>query len=349
MKDTKENNRSSKIPKFLRSKKNLVIVAMLLAIMLIGSIINLLSYESTDNAYVEANITTIGAEVSGAITQVYCLDHQQVKKNDVLAEIDKRDYILGLHQANAVLEQAVLNIKVADQKDILAKLALQNAKHAFQLAEVNRLVAERELNRVSKLAKDNFSTQQLLDNAKAKFENAQFQYDKAKIDIELAEEGVKLVGFEKNIALAKLDESQQAVALAQKQFDSTDIKAPIDGTVANSFLRIGNFAVKGGPLLSLVPHDMYIAANFKETQVSEIKPEMAVIIKLDGVKGKIRGKVRNNSPATGSVFSLIPTDNATGNFTKVVQRVPVFIDFVAPEDVKGLIVPGMSASVKVKF
>lgn len=348
MKEVYKLSNISLLANILKNRFTLYALGLLSAFFLFTLITNFFNYESTDNAYVDANITTISSQVNGNILEIYYQNNEEVHKDTVLAKIDESDYVIALNKANAVLEQATSNIDITKQKISLALLSIKEAEKAIQLSKVNLAVAQNDLDRVGSLTSDQFSSKKTFDAANASFESAKFARDKTLIALDSANQDLKLLELENVVNISKLEEAKQAKLFAENQLSDTVIKAPIAGIVADSFLIVGNFAKIGAPLVSIVPTEMHIQANFKETQVNNINPGMSVEIKIDGVHEKLKGTVRNSSPATGSKFSLLPTDNAVGNFTKVVQRVPVYIDFEIPANLKGKIVPGMSVYVKIK-
>ncbi|MCF8462884.1 MAG: HlyD family secretion protein [Rickettsiaceae bacterium] len=334
--------------KILKSKK--ILVAIALVFLLLGYTIgNFLNHESTDNAYVEADITTISPEISGLIKTIHILEHDPVKKGALIAEIDETNYQIALDKSIALLEQAKQGIAITEQKISQAKLAILDSEQALQLARVNLKIANNELLRTENLTSNQFSSKQILENAQAVSEHAKYEFSKAEIALQSSHQNLAVLESEREINKSKFDEAKVGQDYAEQQLKDTKLYAPMDGFLANSFLRIGAFARAGYPIVSVVPTKMYIKANFKETQFARIKSGMEVDITFDAFKTNIKGVVRSHSPATGSKFSLIPTDNATGNFTKVVQRIPVIIDFEIPEDLRGKILPGLSVVVSIKI
>ena len=348
--DLNENITTNKIllSKILKHKIFLPIISII--VLVIGYIIyGFLNTESTDNAYVEADITTISPEISGIITAIYSRQYDKVKKGDLIAEIDATNYQNALDKTIAILEQAKTAIYMSEQKITQAKLSISESEQAVQLAKVNFKLVNNELARVQNLTDHQFSTKQLLENSQASSEKAKYELTKAEIGLQASHQNLTLLQSEKEINMSKLEETKIAKEFTERQLNDTKLYAPIDGTLANSFLRVGAFAKTGYPLFSVVPNNIYIKANFKETQINHIKSGMIVDINFDAFKISIKGVVRSFAPATGSKFSMIPTDNATGNFTKIVQRVPVIIDFEIPQELKGKILPGLSVVVKVRL
>ncbi len=306
--------------------------------------------QSTDNAYIEADISSISAEVGGVIDRVLVKENNFVKDGQIIAQINAADYKAKYEQAEANLDGAIHNIEMIEQNIKLTIIKQNKALEAHEFAEENFKIAEIDYKRITELSKDNFASKKSLDNTKITFEKAKSGLSQAVLDLQTSKESVKLLEIEKLAAIAKSNTALQERNLAKRALDNTNIRSPIDGIIGNSSIRDGNFIRPGVVLFSVVPIDkLYVKANFKETQISKFRPGMVASIEIDSESGtKIEGVIRNVSPATGSKFSLLPPANATGNFTKIVQRVPVIIDFTVPDDIKDKIVPGMSTLTSVR-
>lgn len=322
-------------------------LAVILGVILIYKIHIWINTESTDNAYVKGEITLISSEINGRVIEVLVHDNMPVKKGDILARIDDTSYKAALEQSELKLKAAEYAILITDQKLIMEQTNFENVSEALKLAEINFSLAERDYKRNFALSKDQFSSQKSLDTSKSAFEQARTALAQAKLAVQTSQENTEMLTLQKKLNSSDVEAAKQSRIIAEKDIQNTVIVSPIDGTSAGSGLRVGNFLTIGTPLIYIVPRDMYIVANFKETQVAHFKEGQEVAIKFDAINGKYNGKIRNISPASGSTFSLIPVDNATGNFTKIVQRVPVIIDFDnAAEGLENLGV-GMSTSVNV--
>jgi membrane fusion protein (multidrug efflux system) len=326
------------IEKNTKDIKGKAILSAILVVTLyvLYSIYAWINTQSTDNAYLEGNITLITPKVSGEIKSVNFIENNFVKSGDVLIKIDDVIYKAALDQAKSAMEGAVLSIKISEDELSLAKLTYEQAKLDLEQAK-------NELNRVSKLAHDSFSSKKLL-------ENAQVIWKKAKLGLEASEEKLSLAEFAITAKRLAAESAKNALIIAQENYDNTQVKAPIDGIITSSSAKVGSSPRPGLPIFAIVPKDgLYLKANFKETQISKFKSGMNTDVKFDAIKGvHFKGKIRNLYPATGSKFSLIPTDNATGNFTKIVQRVPVIIDVEIPEEYKSRISVGFSAHVNIR-
>ena len=307
--------------------------------------------QSTDNAYIEADISSVSSEVGGVIEKILVKENNIVKDGQIIAQINISDYKARYEQAEAALDGSLRNIEMIQQNIKLAIIKQKKATEANEFAEENFKVAEKDFKRISELSKDNFASKRNLDNTRIVFEKAKSGLSQAVLDMQASKENVVLLEIKKLAAIAENNTALQARNLAKRALDNTNIRSPIDGVIGNSSIREGNYVRPGVVLFSVVPiNELYVKANFKETQISKLKLGMIASIEIDSESGtKIEGTIRNVSPATGSKFSLLPPANATGNFTKIVQRVPVIIDFVAPDDIKSKIVPGMSTTTRIRI
>lgn len=306
--------------------------------------------QSTDNSYVEAEISNISPEVNGVIEHMYVAENSLVKKGQIIAKIKDDDYQANYKKSQAGLESAMHDIAMIKQNIKLTLIEKEKAQDAFEFAETNFKIIERDYSRTMKLSLDNFASKQKLDNTKIAFEKAKNDLSQAKLNTQTSHENLAMLEIKLLASQTKLETLKQENILAKTMLNNTNICSPIDGVVGNNSAKIGNYVRIGFILFSVVPlHDLYIKANFKETQISKFKTGMPVSISFDSEPGvKIIGKIRNISPATGAKFSLLPPSNATGNFTKIVQRVPVTIDFDLPTEQYSKIVPGMSTIVKIR-
>jgi membrane fusion protein (multidrug efflux system) len=338
---------------FPKSKSKKFLIAITLCLILIFSLQNIiikwLTTEATDNAFIDGNISLISPEISGIIKKININENSSVSEGDVIIEIEEADYKARLEQARAQLQVGENAVYMTDYKIKLENLNIQKLKDSIVVAQADLNVAEKEYKRNISLNKVNFSSTKLLDNAKASLEKASFALKKAKLDIESSEYNISLLSLKKSTEMANLVNLSETLKLAERAYNNTNIKAPVSGIATNITAKAGNYANPGHPLFAIVQNDnLTIKANFKETQVRKMKPGMDVTLKIDVIKDhSIKGKIRSLAPATGSKFSLLPAENASGNFTKVVQRVPVTIDFEVPEEYKDLLIPGMSVKVEV--
>lgn len=338
---------------FLKSHplvKVLLIISVIPIMYVAHSIYEWTLTQSTDNAYVEADISSVSSEINGVICKVLVQENNYVKAGQIIAKVNDTDYRAQYEKASAEWEGANHEIGIIEQDIALAKIDQTKALEAFEFAETNFKINKTDYGRIQELSKDNFASKKRLDDTEITFEKAKTEYSQAKLNMQVAIEKLALLEIKKLAAIAKLKTMDQQRTLSKRALSNTDIRAPIDGVLGNSSLKIGNYIRAGVVLFVVVPIDkLYVKANFKETQISKFKSGMKASLEFDSEPGKIIGTIRNVSPATGAKFSLLPPANATGNFTKIVQRVPVLIDFEVPEDKKNKIVPGMSTIVKIRI
>ncbi|MDP4708709.1 MAG: HlyD family secretion protein [Rickettsiaceae bacterium] len=333
-----------------RAKLIMAIIAIIL-LFIIYKIYAWANTQSTDNAYIEADISSVSAEVGGVIDAVFVKENNFVKAGQIIAKIKEDDYVAQLAKIAAMLEGAKHDIEMIEQNIKLAMIEQSKASESYEFAEENFKFSEIDYKRIEELSKDNFASKKNLDSTKIAFEKAKSELSQANFNMQTSSEELILLEIKRLAAIAKHSNVLQEHNLAQRALNNTNIKAPIAGMIGNSSLRAGNYVAPGVVLFSVVPIDeLYVKANFKETQISKFLPGMKAKITIDSEPNSvIIGTIRNVSPATGAKFSLLPPSNATGNFTKIVQRVPVLIDFVAPEDIKHKIVPGMSSFIQVRL
>lgn len=308
------------------------------------------STESTDNAYIDSDISNVSSEVSGVIVNVRMVDNMSVKKGDIIAEINDQDYKSRLASIEASINTAIKSIEVINQKILIGEISLKQSREAVNFAGTNFAVNTKDYKRTIELNKEKFASNKILDNSQVSFTKAKTDYNQAQLNLQMAEQNLYLLSLQKAVEEEKLKGLLQDKNVVARSVANTKLIAPVNGTLANSSLQIGNFINPGRILFFIVQDKMYVRANFKETQITKFSPGQKVKLQFDSLpKQIIYGRIRNIAPATGSKFSLIPTDNATGNFTKIVQRIPVLIDFELPENMKNRkLVPGMSVVVSVR-
>ena len=303
--------------------------------------------EKTDNAYVKADITLVSSEINGKVIEVLIKDNMPVKKGEVLAHIDNTLYKANLEQAEVKLKTAEYALLITQQKMVMEQTNLSKARESLKLAEINFEITERDYKRTISLNKDQFNSQKAVDSSKSAFEKAKNDLVQGKLSIEVTMENLDMLALQKKSDIASIENAKQAKIIAEKDMANTVIVSPIDGVSAGNGLRVGNFVATGMPLIYIVPNYTYIVANFKETQIVKFKEGQEANISFDAISGNYKGKIRSISPASGSTFSLIPVDNATGNFTKIVQRIPVIIEFDKSQTGLESLGVGMSTSVSI--
>jgi membrane fusion protein, multidrug efflux system len=304
---------------------------------------------STDDAYVRADATTLAAKVSGYVKSVGVADNAYVHAGDVIARIDDGDYQLAVDAARdkAATQQATVG-RIGQQITAQQAAVVEaNAQLAAKQAVETR--AESELKRQQALAAKQFASQATLEQAKSNRDQAVAAVQSARASIASAIANVGVLEAQQQEAERQLQELKTAEAKAERDLSFTVIRAPIDGVIGNRALQVGDYVQPGQRLASLVPlTGVYVDANFKETQLANLRPGQKATISVDALPDHdITGTIASVSPASGSVFSLLPPDNATGNFTKIVQRLAVRIRLPEAVTDKRLLRPGMSVVVDV--
>jgi len=304
---------------------------------------------STDDAYVGARSSTLSPKVSGYIAEVAVEDNAHIRAGDVVARIDDGDYRLAVQTAS---DQIAVQQATIDRlgRQIIAQVAsVDQAKAQVASARAAATRTDLELKRQQELATRQINSRAALEQAQANYDQAVATVQAGEAGVESASASVEVLKAQKEEAARTLQQYQTALAKAERDLSFTVVRAPFDGVVGNRAVQVGDYVQPTQRLASLVPLvAVYIDANFKETQVSRLKAGQPVFISVDALPGQsIEGRVASLAPASGSVFSLLPPDNATGNFTKIVQRLPVRI--LVPADVaeQGVLRPGMSVVVKV--
>lgn len=319
--------------------------------------------ESTDNAYVRADITPVAARVEGTVARLMVSDNQRVKAGDVLMVIDPADYQAKLARAEAELARAKASLQtlVAARGSAVAQVgaqsgAIQEAQARVAAARAAAVRASADELRFSALAKQGWTTRARLDEARAAAQAARAQIAAAEASV-VAQRGqagalvAGTAGADANILAGRAEvlAAEAALRTAKLDLERTLVRAPVDGVVGNRAVRPGQLVKSGQQLLSIVPvQASYVVANFKETQLEKMRVGQPVEIKVDAYSGlKVHGRIDSLSPASGAQFALIPTDSATGNFTKIVQRVPVKIILEEGGLAAQLLRPGLSVEATV--
>jgi membrane fusion protein, multidrug efflux system len=299
---------------------------------------------STDDAYVGAHTATLAAKISGYVETIPVEDNQHVHAGDVIATIDAGDYQLAVDAARdkAATQQATIG-RIGEQV-AAQQSAVDQAKAQLASTQAGATRAQLELDRQQALAKQEFASRQKLEQAQADRDQTVAAVESAKAALQSAAANVDVLKGQQQEAARTLKELETSLAKAERDLSFTVIRAPFDGVVGNRAVQSGDYVQPGQRLASLVPLDeIYIDANFKETQIARLRPGQTVQVAVDAVPGRtFEGSVVSFAPASGSVFSLLPPDNATGNFTKIVQRVAVRIRLPAGVAREGVLRPGMS-------
>lgn len=305
-------------------------------------------HESTDNAYVRADVSYLAPRVGGEVVELRVQNHQPVKAGQLLLKIEDADYRARVAQARAqvAMHEAALLTNRQENSGGAAQVAEAEAALQAALAEEARL--HLDMQRAEALVKDGVATRQRLDNAASVWKSAVAQSHRARSAVTAARARLGGVGTGRAQLLAELDAAKAALALAEMDLAATEVRAPINGVVGDLAARRGGRVAPGARLLAIVPlESVFIEANFKETQLTRMAVGQKVEVALDAFPDlPLTGVVQSLSPASGAEFALLPPDNATGNFNKIVQRVPVRIRLDRP-NTDGRLRPGLSAEVTV--
>ncbi len=302
---------------------------------------------STDDAYVQADTSLIGNKLAGYLKELPVSDNSVVKKGDIIARFDSSDYELAVKSAKARVETQKATMATNTQQIIAQEAQIKAAQGQVTNAQANEQTAAIVQARASELLKSKVGTQQTMDTTTGALLAARASVDVATANLEAAKAQIGILNAQANAAQKQLDELNIAVSKAESDLAYTDVRAPFDGIVANRAVELGQFVGAGSRLMALVPvQDSYIQANFKETQLTTIHPGQKAEIIIDAFTDeKIEGVVESIAPASGADFSLLPPENATGNFTKITQRFPVKIALPAGAGAK--LRSGLSVSVTI--
>jgi membrane fusion protein (multidrug efflux system) len=299
---------------------------------------------STDDAYVKADNTTIAPKISGYIVAVLVSDNEPVKAGQVLARVDDRDFKVSLEQANAEVEAARANIANKQAALVAQQSQIEAAQATIAVDQANETFAEQESKRYAELAQKGFGTVQKAQETTAQIIAARAALTRDTAVLANATKQLDVIKAEVAQAEAALSRANAAQDQAELNLSYTTLVSPIDGVVGNRTLRVGQYVQAGTQLMAVVPSDAaYIIANYKETQLTEVRAGQPVEIEVDTFPGQVfKGHVDSLAPTSGQEFALLPPDNATGNFTKVVQRIPVKIVLDNGSPLSVVLRPGMS-------
>jgi membrane fusion protein (multidrug efflux system) len=299
--------------------------------------------ETTDDAYVKADSTIIAPKVSGYIGEVLVADNEPVKAGQVLARIDDRDFKTALKQAQADIAASEAAVKNLNAQIELQEPLIQQQAAEVDATEANLKFAQQERARYDDLMKWGAGTVQRAQQTDAALRSQTAQLQHGKAGLIAANKKIEVLSTQRAQAVALLDHVRAVEQQAALNLSYTEITAPVAGTVGARTLRVGQYVQAGTQLMAVVPLDqVYVVANFKETQLTHVRNGQPVELYVDSFPTRLKGHVDSLSPASGLEFALLPPDNATGNFTKIVQRVPVKI-VLDDQSLNGLLRPGMSA------
>jgi len=306
-------------------------------------------FETTDNAYLKAHTSLISPKETGYVKEVLFQDNQKVMPGDLLVVIDDHDFQARVAQAEAqvLLETAHIQTLKTDKLTQGAKIRQEAANIAASEADLEKTA--KDLKRFGNLAEEGAVSAQTRDAAESTHKQANAQRDKVRSARQEAESHLASLGAQIEEARARIKAAEANLELARIDLANTHITAPIAGVIGNRSVQVGQLVKPGSPLGYLIPTEgLFVDANFKETQIARMRPGQPVEIKIDAYPDQVfEGVVDSFAPASGSEFSLLPPENATGNFTKIVRRVPLKIAFQPGSDLS-LLRPGLSTVIKVK-
>jgi membrane fusion protein (multidrug efflux system) len=337
-------------------KKSKVLPIILAVLIIVGAIFGIKEYlyysvhVDTDDAQIDGDISPVVARVGGYVDSIMFEENTRVTAGQVLVKLDDRDYKIKLEQALAAQKGATAGVGVSQAQIVATSANTGSAKANVAAAQVRLDLARKDFARYENLVKDGSITQQQFDQARAQKETAEANYQAAKDQYAAALKQVGTTRSQLAVTNTGVTEQQSAIDFAKLQLSYTEIKAPATGIVSRKNIQKGQLVQAGQSLFSIVNEgSLYVTANFKETQLEDIRSGLKVKIEVDAYPDEeVYGEVYNFSPITGAKGSLLPPDNATGNFVKVVQRVPVKIKITqASKEMMAKIRPGMSVNVSV--
>ena len=304
---------------------------------------------STDDAYVRANNSTLGARVAGHIASIVPGDNTRVKAGEVLFRIDDGDYRIAVDAARRKIATQQATVERIGRQVTAMQSAVEQANAQLISAEAMSKRSQLDFERQDALSTRGFASKAIFETSQASRDQSAASVQAAKAAVDAARDNVEVTKAQQAEARAQLAELQSSLDKAERDLAFTEVKAPVEGIFANRLVNTGDFVAVGQRLANVVPLDnVYIDANFKETQLRRLKPGQPVSIELDADSSRaIEGTVESLAPAAGSVFTLLPPDNATGNFTKIVQRVPVRLKVPADVARENLLRAGMSVYVRI--
>lgn len=306
--------------------------------------------EATDDAYVQADIVVIAPQVAGYLASVAVSDNQHVKAGDILATIDPRDYQAAVDQAKADVAGAEAAIASIEAQLAEQQALIEEATAALDADRAAETYAGQNNKRFGTLADTGYGSVQNAEQAASQIAAASAVVAKDKAALDAAQAQVGTLNAQLAGARATLQHNKAVQTQAELNLGYTVLRAPVDGAVGMRQLRVGLYVQPGTQLLAVVPlANTYIVANYKETQLADVEPGQPVRIDVDTFAGTpVRGTVESIAPASGQEFSLLPPDNATGNFTKIVQRIPVKIAIDRTDPLAGRLLPGMSVTTTIE-
>jgi membrane fusion protein (multidrug efflux system) len=332
--------------------RSVLVIALLAAAFFGYTKINYeMHHETTDNAQIEARFVPILPRVAGYIKALYVEDYSEVKKDSLLAEIDDSELALQLEEMEADLAQAQTDIQNARAAIMNTGASVTSAKSNLDVVQARKDKAQRDFERDQNLFKDGAITQKQFEDSKSNLDVVTKQYEATKNDVAVAQSKSGVTDAQLKKAEAQIEVKKARIEQQKLKLSYTKIYSTSDGKIGKRNIDAGQFVQAGVPLFTIInDKDFWVVANFKETQLKHVKLGQEVEVKMDAFKDQpLKGKIVSISDATGAKFSLLPPDNATGNFVKVTQRVPVKIEIENAEKYKDLLRAGMSVEVAIAY
>ena len=305
--------------------------------------------ESTDDAYVQSDVTLISPKIEGYIKKVKVADNQAVVEGAILFVIDDRDFKAKAAQAEAAVATTEAMIATYESRLKLQEAMIDQATAVVKSSEADLSRAQQDYKRYSALMTSDFASRQRFEQAEADARKAEAALAKSRAAHAAEQNQLTVLQSQQREEEARLQQARANLWLAKNDLDNTVIRAPISGVAGNRAGQVGQYVKPGTQLLALVPlPNVYVTANFKETQLTRMRPGQLAEVSVDAYPDQVlEGRIESFAPASGAQFSLLPPDNATGNFTKIVQRVPVRIALPSGGPLAGLLRPGLSVTVTI--
>jgi multidrug resistance efflux pump len=306
------------------------------------------SVETTDNAYVRGYVTIMSPQVSGYVVDVPVKDYEQVKQGQILARIDDRIYAQKLAQARAALDGQKASLDNSRQSELSARATIASSEAQIDSANAALKRAQLAWDRISNLSDRGIASASESEQAQATLEQAKAALNQAQAALEVSKQSLATIIVNRSLLEANVASAEATVHLAEIDLQNTSIVAPRDGHLGEVGVRLGQYVAAGTQLMAVVPEDVWVVANFKETQLEGMEVGQPVSIVVDALgKQRLTGRIERFSPAAGSEFAVIKPDNATGNFVKIAQRVGVRISIDPDQPLAKSLTPGLSVVVDV--
>lgn len=305
--------------------------------------------QSTQNAFVKSEPAVLSARVGGYVRSLLVADYQKVKAGDIIAEIESDDYAVRVQAAEASLAKAQAVLDNLSNEEAQQGAAIEQAEASLHASEARLIQSQQDFDRKSRLVTSGTVSGKSFDDAKAELASAKASREAAVAALTFARRQLDTQSGQRAQRMADLNAAAASLASARLEFGYTRIMAPFDGTLGRHSIQIGSVVASGTQIVTIVPLTRpYVIANYKETQLRNVRAGQPVEVAIDALPGyRFQGRVEQIAPMSGNESSLIPTDNATGNFTKVVQRIPVRIELEPGQADLDLLRPGMSAEARI--